>query len=99
VIIAFGETGYHVDLKEGSSGKIGRIVVEELSSKSSLDAGLVIKQSEFDAVWELITKQNIRELTGKFVCFKPKNADDGADSKGKYTAGILSSSLQMMPAA
>ena len=99
VIIAFGETGYRTDSKESSSGKIGRLVVEELSNKSSLDAGLVIRQSEFDAIWELTTKQNVRELAGKFVCFKPKNTDHGAASKVKYTAGILSSSLQMTPAA
>ena len=98
IIVAFGETGYHEGSKESSS-KIGRLVVEELSDKSSLDVGLVIKQSEFDVVWELTTKQNIRELTGKFVCFKPKNADHGADSEAKYTAGIFSSSLQMMPVA
>lgn len=98
VIVAFGEAGYRTDSTESSS-KIGRFIVEELSNKSNLDVGLVIKQNEFDAIWELTTKQNIRELSGTFVCFKPKNAPHDADSELKHTAGILSSSLQMTPAA
>jgi hypothetical protein len=99
VMISFGAAGYCVNPKEGNNGEIGRVFIKALPNQSSLDIEMVLKQNEFDAVWELTTQHKIQNVVGTFVCFKPKNVAQDAGSESKRAIGILSSSLQMMPNA
>jgi hypothetical protein len=99
VMVAFGDAGYCTTPKEASNGEIGRIFIQALPSQSSLNIELVLKQNEFDAVWELTTKHKIQKVIGTFVCFKLKRVALDANSESKRVVGVLSSSLQMMPNA
>ena len=99
VMIAFGDEGYRTSRKEQSGSEIGRLFIKELPNQISLDIALVIKQNEFDAIWELTTKQNVKNMIGTFVCFLPNRTDPDAGSEEKQVAAILASSLQMMPGA
>jgi len=98
VMIVFGDKGYRTNPKEEGGNEIGRLCIKELPSQISLDIELVIKQNEFDAIWELATKHNVKSMIGTFICFKSKRADSGADNE-KQVVAILASSLQMMPDA
>ena len=98
VMISFGDEGYRMHSKETGGNEIGRLFIKELPSQISLDVDLVIKQNEFDAIWELTTKQGVKSMIGTFVCFNSKRADSGADNE-KQVAAILASSFQMMPGA
>jgi len=97
VMIAFGEAGYCVNPKEDNNGEIGRLFIRELPDKKGLDVEMVLKQNEFDDIWALTTQQNIQKVVGTFICFKPKLAGPGVESDVKQVAGILSSSLQLLP--
>jgi hypothetical protein len=99
VTIAYGSAGYCVNPKEGNNGEVGRLFVNEMPNQSNVDVELVLKQDEFDAVWELTTKQQLQNVIGALVCFKPKHSGPDAEHKAKHVAGILSSSLQMLPNA
>ena len=99
VSIAFGEAGYCPNPKIPSNGEIGRLFIDALPNQSSLDVRLVLKQSEFDVVWDLTTQHGIHEVVGTFVCYKPKSAATEEKSESKRVVGILSSTLQMMQGA
>lgn len=99
VMIAFGDAGYRVNPRGESGSEIGRLFIKEMPNQISLDIELVIKQDEFDAIWELTTKQNVTSIIGTFVCFNPKRDDSEDNSDSRRVAAIFASSLQMMPAA
>ena len=99
VMIAFGAAGYCANPKEPSNGEIGRMFIKALPSQSSLEIELVLKQNEFDAVWELTTQHKIQKVIGTFVCYKLKRVAPDANSESKRVVGVLSSTLQMMPGA
>lgn len=98
VKIAFGDDGYRLHSIEASGSEIGRMFINEMPNQISLDIDLVIKPAEFDAIWELTTKQNVKNMTAALVCFNPDCADPDADGE-KRVAAILASSFQMMPDA
>jgi hypothetical protein len=98
VTIAYGEAGYRLNPKDTNSNEIGRLFIKKQPNQVSLDVDLVIKQNEFDAIWELATKQSVKNMIGKFICFNPKNIAPAADNETRVAA-ILASSLQMMPDA
>jgi hypothetical protein len=99
VTIAYGSAGYCVNPKEGNNGEVGRLFINNLPDQSNVDVELVLKQDEFDAVWELTTKQQIQNVIGTLVCFKPKHPGSDINHIAKHVAGVLSCSLQMLPNA
>lgn len=57
----------------------------------------LFKTKEFDAIRELITVQKIQKVIATLVCFKLKQDKPGADNESAFVAGIISSSLRMVP--
>jgi len=92
--IASGDAGYSATGKPEGGSQIGRLLLSEISGQHSVVLELVLKPEEFAAVWELTTKNAIRQVFATLVCFKLKQ---GGDDKTVLAAGVLSSSLRMMP--
>jgi hypothetical protein len=97
VKISSGSSGYVGAGKGGSSGEIGRLYIADQSTQSSLQIELVFKPEEFDAAWELMTKEKIRKVTATLVCFKLMPGAFVAHTENKFAAGILSCLLQLPP--
>jgi hypothetical protein len=97
VNIASGASGYSTAPKGVSSGEIGRMVLAKSAEQSRVDIELVLKGDEFDAVWELTTGQKIQKVIATLVCFQLKQANPAPHSETLFVAGIVSSSLRMMP--
>jgi hypothetical protein len=92
--IASGDSGYSATGKPEGGSQMGRMLLSEISGQSSVVLELVLKPDEFEAVWELTTKNAIRQVFATLVCFKLKQT---TDDKAALVAGVLSSSLRMMP--
>jgi hypothetical protein len=94
VNIASGASGYMAAQKEASSGEIGRMYITELPKQRALDLELVFKQDEFDAAWELMTRQKVRKVIATLVCFKLPQSTLVGHSDILFVAGVLSCSMQ-----
>jgi len=97
VNIASGPSGYAAAQKEVSSGEIGRMYITELPNQRGLDLELVFKQDEFNAAWELMTQQKVRNVIATLVCFKLAQGALAGHSERLFVAGVLSCSLQFAP--
>lgn len=97
VNIASGTSGYVTAAKTEGSGEMGRMILTEIAGQSSVALELVLKPEEFDAVWTLTTKSAIRKIFATLVCFKLKAGVAQAYGETALVAGVLSSSLRMMP--
>lgn len=98
VNIASGSSGYIAAQKGVSSGEIGRMYITKLPKQRALDLELVFQPDEFDAAWELMAQQKVREVIATLVCFKlPQSAVVGDSGEKLFVAGVLSCSLQLVP--
>jgi hypothetical protein len=97
VNIASGASGYVAAQKGTGSGEIGRLYFTETANQSSLALELVFKPEEFDAAWELMTRQKVRRVTATLVCFKLMPGAFVGHTENLFAAGILSCSLQFTP--
>jgi len=97
VNIACGDSGYVAAQKGTSSGEIGRLYFTEMPNQSSLALELVFKPEEFDAAWELMTREKVRRVSASLVCFKLMPGAFVGNSENLFAAGILSCSLQFTP--
>lgn len=97
VNIASGTAGYVAAQKGTSSGEIGRLYFAETSNQSSLSLELVFKPEEFDAAWELMTREKVRRVAATLVCFKLMPGAFVGHSGDLFAAGVLSCSLQFTP--
>lgn len=97
VIVASGASGYSTKPKGASTLEIGRMQLTKSADQSSLAVDLVPKNDEFDAVWEIVTGQKIQRIMATLVCFKLKQGNPTPGGDTYFSAGILSSSLRMMP--
>jgi hypothetical protein len=97
VNVASGTSGYATAPKGVITGEIGRMVLAKSAEQSRVDIELVLKSDEFDAVWELTTGQKIQKVIATLVCFQLKQANPAPHSEILFVAGIVSSSLRMMP--
>jgi len=85
---------------EGASdSEIGRIHFTRLPVKRNLDLKLelVLKSDEFEAVWKITAQQKIQKVIATLVCCKLKQDESQAQNEKILLAGIISSSLRMMP--
>ena len=82
-----------------SDSEMGRIYFATLpeQKRADLKLELFFKHSEFEDVWNITTQQEIRKVIATLVCFKPKQDGLSAPNESTFVAGVLSSSLQMMP--
>jgi hypothetical protein len=99
VNIASGTSGYSSAPKGISTGEIGRMILAKSAVQSRVDIELVLEGDEFDAVWELTTGQKIQEVIATLVCFQLKQGNPAPPSETTFVAGIISSSLRMIPRA
>lgn len=97
VMVASGEMGYSTKPKGAISNEIGRLQLSTAADQSRVVIDLVPKNEEFDAIWALITEHKIQKATATLVCFKLKQDNPAPDSETSFIAGIISSSLRMMP--
>lgn len=97
VNIASGSSGYIAAGKGISSEEIGRMYITELPNQSSLGLELVFKPEEFDAAWELMTRQKVRKVIATLVCFKLMPGAFLGNNENLFVAGVLSCSLQFAP--
>ncbi len=97
VTVASGASGYSTTPKGASSNEIGRMLLSKSADQSSVVIELVPRNDEFDAIWELVTGQKIRKAIVTLVCFKLKQDTPAPHSEAYFVAGIISSSLRMMP--
>jgi hypothetical protein len=97
VNVTYGSSGFSTTPKSESSGEIGRLFLTKLPNQSSLVLELVTKPDEFEAMWKLMTRQNIQQVIATLVCFKLKHAKPGEHGEMILVAGVLSSSLRLMP--
>jgi hypothetical protein len=67
------------------------------TDQSRVIIDLVPKNEEFDAIWELVTTHKIQKAIATLVCFKLKQDNPASDNETSFVAGIISSSLRMMP--
>lgn len=96
VNIASGASGYIAAPKAASSGEIGRLNITGLP-QSGLDLELVFQQDEFDATWELMTKQKVRKVIATLICFKLKQGAIAGHGETIFVAGVLSCLLRLVP--
>ncbi len=96
VNIASGASGYVAAPKAASSGEIGRMYIIEAPNQSGVDLELVFKQDEFDAAWELMTRQKVRKVIATLVCFKLTHGAPEVHSEKIFVSGVLSCSLQFV---
>jgi hypothetical protein len=97
VMVASGATGYSTKPKGASSNEIGRMQLSTSADQNRVVIDLVPKDEEFDAIWELITAHKIQKATATLVCFKLKQDNPASNNETSFVAGIISSSLRMMP--
>ncbi len=97
VMLASGTTGYSAAPKASGSGEVGRMFINELPNQRSIILELLFKPEEFDAVWELTTKQKVQNVIATLSCFKAKPGDAPTPGGNKFVAGVLSCSLQLIP--
>ncbi len=97
VNIASGTSGYIAAQKGVSSGEIGRLYISELPNQSSLGLELVFTPDEFDATWELMTRQKVRKVLATLMCFKLMPGAFVGQDENLFVAGVLSCSLQFAP--
>ena len=99
VNIASGTSGYVAAEKGTSSGEIGRLYFAGMPNQSSLVLvlELVFEPEEFDAAWELMTRQKIRRVIATLVCFKLMPGAFVGHTENLFAAGVLSCSLQLTP--
>ncbi|MDD5056835.1 MAG: hypothetical protein PHQ60_03105 [Sideroxydans sp.] len=97
VMLAFGTTGYSAAPKTTGSGEVGRMFINELPNQKSIILELLFKPEEFDAVWDLTTKQKVQNVLATLSCFKSKPDDAPVPGGNKFVAGVLSCSLQLVP--
>jgi hypothetical protein len=97
VNIASGTSGYVAAQKGTSSGEIGRLYFIEMPNQSSLGLELVFKPEEFDAAWELMTREKVRRVSATLVCFKLMPGAFVGHTENLFAAGVLSCSLQFTP--
>lgn len=97
VMVASGATGYSTKPKGDVSNEIGRMQLSTSADQNRVVIDLVPKDEEFDAIWELITAHKIQKATATLVCFKLKQNDPATNNETSFVAGIISSSLRMLP--
>lgn len=97
IMIASGATGYSTKPKGAVSNEIGRMQLATSGEQNRVIIDLVPKNEEFDAIWELVTVHKIQKAVATLVCFKLKQDSTTSDSETSLVAGIISSSLRMMP--
>ena len=97
VNIASGNSGYVAAQKGTSSGEIGRLYFTEMPNQSGLGLELVFKPEEFDAAWELMTREKVRRVIATLVCFKLMPGAFVEPAENLFAAGVLSCSLQFTP--
>lgn len=97
VMVASGATGYSTKPKGDVSNEIGRMQLSTSADQNRVVIDLVPKDEEFDAIWELITAHKIQKATATLVCFKLKQNDPATNNETAFVAGIISSTLRMMP--
>jgi hypothetical protein len=97
VNIASGTSGYVAAQKGTSSGEIGRMYCVEMPNQSSLVLELAFKPNEFDAAWELMTRQKVRRVAATLVCFKLMPGAFVGHTENLFAVGVLSCSLQFAP--
>jgi len=97
VNIAYGPSGYVAAQKGTSSGEIGRLYFTEMPNQSSLALELVFKPEEFNAAWELMTREKVRRVTATLVCFKLMPGAFVGHTENLFATGVLSCALQFTP--
>jgi hypothetical protein len=96
-MVASGEMGYSTKPKGTISNEIGRMYLSVAADQSRVIIDLVPKNEEFNAIWELVTAHKIQKASATLVCFKLKKDSLTPDSETAFVAGIISSSLRMLP--
>jgi len=97
VMVASGVTGYSTKPKGAISNEIGRMQLATSADQNRVIIDLVPKNEEFEVIWALVTEYKIQKVVATLVCFKLKQANPDAGSETAFVAGIISSSLRMMP--
>ncbi|ADE13030.1 hypothetical protein [Sideroxydans lithotrophicus] len=97
VNIAYGLSGYVAEQKGTGSGEIGRIYIAELPNQLRIDLELVFTQDEFDATWNLMTQQKVRNVIATLVCFELAKNPAVGHGVNLIVAGVMSCSLQLAP--
>jgi hypothetical protein len=97
VMVASGATGYSTKPKGLVSNEIGRMQLATSADQNRVIIDLVPKNEEFDAIWELVTAHKIQKASATLVCFKLKQDNTVTNSETSFVAGIISSTLRMMP--
>ncbi len=93
VVVALKSSENLTKSKASGHDEIGRLSLVEQSNQSSVNLEMFIRRDEFDAAWELLTKQKIMKIVAVLVCFYL-----GQDKpEPMLVAGVLSSSLQLIP--
>ncbi|HEU0186652.1 MAG TPA: hypothetical protein VFR06_02040 [Gallionellaceae bacterium] len=99
VMIASGATGYSTKPKGALGSEIGRMQLASAADQNRVIIDLVPKNDEFEAVWALVTEQQIRKVTATLVCAKLKQDAPAPEGETSFMAVIISSSLRMLPTA
>jgi hypothetical protein len=73
------------------------MILAKSAEQSRVDIELVLTSEELDAVWELTIGQKIQKVIATLVCFRLQQANPAPHSETLFVAGIVSSSLRMMP--
>jgi len=97
VNIAYGSSGHAGAAKGANSGEIGWLYITRQPNQDCLCLDLVLKQDEFDAAWELMAQQKVRQVIASLVCFKLMPGAVAGHSESLFVAGVLSCSLQFVP--
>jgi hypothetical protein len=97
VNIASGLSGYVAEQKGTGSGEIGRMYIAELPNQLRIDLELVFTQDEFDATWDLLTQQKVRNVIATLVCFELAKNPVAGHHVNLIVAGVMSCSLQLAP--
>jgi len=71
--------------------------ITQQPNQDCLCLDLVLKQDEFDAAWELMTQQKVRNVIANLACFKLMPSAVVGHSDSLFVAGVLSCSLQFVP--
>jgi len=97
IMVASGAMGYTTKPKGAISNEIGRMQLATSGDQNRVIIDMVPKNEEFDAIWELVTAHKIQKAIATLVCFKLKQGDPTTNNETSFVAGIISSSLRMMP--
>ena len=85
---------------EGASiNEIGRIFFTQSPDRinSELNLNLFLKQAEFEEIWQLTKLPRFQNIIATLVCYDLKKGGLAAEGESTLAAGILSSSLRMVP--